>query len=202
MYSIVEDGGIYFISHPFNEHYVKIGCGRFFVNRFKKALTWFPEGINVRLLLPSKAHDLRSLEAVFHHRYHKYVEEREWFHVTVHLEKDMQESRRSGDFLEFIYESGKNSSFISETAESFLDTHCVPVKPSILSLPTSNIRMPSQREHSVLLDLLTGATNSEISEALSISMETIKTHTSNLLSKFDCKNRTQLIVKAIRFGYV
>lgn len=41
MYSIVEDGGIYFISHPFNEHYVKIGCGRFFVNCFKKALTWF-----------------------------------------------------------------------------------------------------------------------------------------------------------------
>lgn len=52
------------------------------------------------------------------------------------------------------------------------------------------------REQEVLLLLATGASNQEISQALVISLETVKKHVSNLLGKLGATSRTQAIALA------
>ncbi len=53
----------------------------------------------------------------------------------------------------------------------------------------------SKREHEVLELMARGLTNQEIADKLFVSVNTIKTHTSNLFSKLDVKRRTQAIQK-------
>ena len=54
----------------------------------------------------------------------------------------------------------------------------------------------SQREYDVLESMAEGLSNQEIAEKLFISINTIKTHSSNLFLKLDVKRRTQAIQKA------
>lgn len=56
----------------------------------------------------------------------------------------------------------------------------------------------SKREIEVLQLLAEGLSNQEIAEKLFVSLNTIKTHTSNLFEKLDVKRRTQAIEKAKR----
>ena len=53
----------------------------------------------------------------------------------------------------------------------------------------------SKREHEVLELMATGLTNQEIADKLFVSVNTIKTHSTNLFSKLDVKRRTQAIQK-------
>lgn len=53
----------------------------------------------------------------------------------------------------------------------------------------------SKREHEVLELMARGLTNQEIADKLFVSVNTIKTHTTNLFSKLDVKRRTQAIQK-------
>jgi two-component system, NarL family, response regulator LiaR len=57
------------------------------------------------------------------------------------------------------------------------------------------------REREVLTLIADGRTNKEISEALFISIKTVKTHVSNLLMKCELDDRTQLAVYAHRKGW-
>ena len=54
----------------------------------------------------------------------------------------------------------------------------------------------SQREYEVLELMALGHSNKEIAEALYISLNTVKTHVSNVYVKLDVKRRTQAIQKA------
>ena len=54
----------------------------------------------------------------------------------------------------------------------------------------------SKREHEVLELMATGLSNQEIADKLFVSLNTVKTHTSNLFLKLDAKRRTQAIQKA------
>lgn len=58
------------------------------------------------------------------------------------------------------------------------------------------------REWDVLQLMAEGKTNAEIAESLFLSLSTIKTHSSNLLSKMDVKNRLQAIEKAKRLNII
>ena len=53
----------------------------------------------------------------------------------------------------------------------------------------------SKREHEVLELLAQGHSNQEIADKLFVSLNTIKTHISNLFSKLDVKRRTQAVQK-------
>jgi two-component system, NarL family, response regulator LiaR len=53
----------------------------------------------------------------------------------------------------------------------------------------------SKREHEVLELMATGLTNQEIADKMFVSVNTIKTHSTNLFSKLDVKRRTQAIQK-------
>lgn len=54
----------------------------------------------------------------------------------------------------------------------------------------------SKREHEVLLLMAEGLSNQEIADKTFVSVNTIKTHVSNLLVKLDGKRRTQAVQRA------
>lgn len=54
----------------------------------------------------------------------------------------------------------------------------------------------SKREYEVLSLMSQGLSNQEIADKLFVSLNTVKTHTSNLFLKLDVKRRTQAIQKA------
>lgn len=54
----------------------------------------------------------------------------------------------------------------------------------------------SKREYEVLELMAKGLSNQEIADRLFVSLNTIKTHSSNLFVKLDAKRRTQAIQKA------
>lgn len=58
----------------------------------------------------------------------------------------------------------------------------------------------SKREHEVLCLIAEGHSNQEIADRLFLSLNTVKTHSSNLFAKLDVKRRTQAIQKAKDLG--
>ncbi len=60
----------------------------------------------------------------------------------------------------------------------------------------------TEREREVIRLVAQGRSNSEIARALVISDKTVKTHVSNILSKLDLQDRTQLAIYAIKNGLV
>jgi len=58
------------------------------------------------------------------------------------------------------------------------------------------------REFDVLEQVVEGATNSEIAEALDITVNTVKIHLRNILEKLHLRNRIQVAVYAVREGLV
>ncbi|MBA4057112.1 MAG: helix-turn-helix transcriptional regulator [Marivirga sp.] len=60
----------------------------------------------------------------------------------------------------------------------------------------------SKREYEVLELMSRGNSNQEIADKLFVSLNTVKTHTSNLFTKLDVKRRTQAIQRAKEFGLI
>lgn len=58
----------------------------------------------------------------------------------------------------------------------------------------------SGREHEVLDLMAVGASNQEIAESLVITLDTVKRHVSNVLSKLGASNRTQAVSRARELG--
>ncbi|HEX6555875.1 MAG TPA: LuxR C-terminal-related transcriptional regulator, partial [Ktedonobacteraceae bacterium] len=58
----------------------------------------------------------------------------------------------------------------------------------------------SGREHEVLDLMAVGASNQEIAESLVITLDTVKRHVSNVLSKLGANNRTQAVSRARELG--
>lgn len=66
------------------------------------------------------------------------------------------------------------------------------ISPEVLQLFLDNYKI-SKREEEVIRHLCEGKTNKEISEALFISLQTVKDHIYHIYQKTDVKNRVQLI---------
>lgn len=60
----------------------------------------------------------------------------------------------------------------------------------------------TEREHAVLALIAQGRSNRQISEELSISEKTVKTHVSNILTKLHLQDRTQAAIYALKEGLV
>ncbi|MER5867242.1 response regulator transcription factor [Kitasatospora sp. NPDC002040] len=58
------------------------------------------------------------------------------------------------------------------------------------------------REEQVLRSMATGLSNPEIAESLAVSLETVKTHVGNVLTKLGAQNRTHAVVIAYESGLV
>lgn len=81
-----------------------------------------------------------------------------------------------------------NVNFLSET-----------VQGTQSKVTTSPVLSPRQQD--VLLLLLSGLTNRQICEKLSLGSETVKFHVSNILRIFGASTRTQAALEAKRWGY-
>ena len=79
--------------------------------------------------------------------------------------------------------------FISKPAAGFM-----PDDKSLLKFGIS------KREWEVLAGMSEGLSNQEIADRLFVSLNTIKTHCSNLFEKMDVRRRTQAIEKGKRLG--
>jgi len=60
----------------------------------------------------------------------------------------------------------------------------------------------SKREIEVLEHLAKGLTNRQVAQQMVISLDTVKTHTSNIYSKLGVNNRTQAVIQARAFGLI
>jgi DNA-binding NarL/FixJ family response regulator len=60
----------------------------------------------------------------------------------------------------------------------------------------------TERELEVLVKVCNGLTNNEIAEALYISPKTIEVHKSNIFRKTNVKNSAQLVIYAIKKGFI
>jgi DNA-binding CsgD family transcriptional regulator len=60
----------------------------------------------------------------------------------------------------------------------------------------------SKRELEVLQWMARGLSNQEIADKLFVSLNTVKTHSSNLFQKLDAKNRTQAVQKGRELGII
>ena len=72
----------------------------------------------------------------------------------------------------------------------------VPAQPYELNEAELKRLGISKREHEVLELMAQGLSNQEIADKLFVSLNTIKTHTSNLFLKLETKRRTQAVQKA------
>ncbi len=60
----------------------------------------------------------------------------------------------------------------------------------------------SLREKEVLQLLSEGKTSKQIGDELFLSSETIKSHRKNILKKTNVKNTTELVISALRMGWI
>jgi DNA-binding NarL/FixJ family response regulator len=60
----------------------------------------------------------------------------------------------------------------------------------------------TDREAEVLRLMAAGRANAEIAEELTVSLETVKTHVGNVLSKLRARDRTQAVIAAYESGFV
>ncbi len=68
--------------------------------------------------------------------------------------------------------------------------------------PAADEQSLTEREYAVLALIAQGRSNKQISEELSISEKTVKTHVSNILTKLHLEDRTQAAIYALREGLV
>ncbi len=78
-----------------------------------------------------------------------------------------------------------------------------PLGEEIYGAPIKKNAPPvlSPRQQDVLCLLLSGMTNRQIGEQLSLGSETVKFHVSNILRIFGASTRTQAVLEAKRWGY-
>lgn len=69
-------------------------------------------------------------------------------------------------------------------------------------LSKNGIEVLTQREIEILKILMTGASNQEIAATLSISLQTVKTHVSNILTKLHTKSRHEAVELGIKRGLI
>lgn len=75
--------------------------------------------------------------------------------------------------------------------------------PAVLSSQDEQLVEPlTTREREILTLIAQGMNNREISETLSVTVSTVKTHIEHILSKLQASDRVQAAVWAVRHGYV
>src|ERR1700712_745385 len=137
---------------------------------------------------------------------------------------DIRYRKKNGEYARILYqgallEHDQNGRFLRtlsvHTDITYLKPEGKPVlsfigmdgEPSYFDVASKNLFIESKeeltrREREVLLLLIEGKLSKEISQVLQISKQTVDTHRKNMLHKKQLNNTGELVVKAIRYGWV
>lgn len=104
-------------------------------------------------------------------------------------------SARAEEVVDAIRTVHAGDAVISPSTTRRLIEHVAPSLPGPVTVPPELARL-TEREREVLVEVATGASNTEIGERLFLSEATIKTHVGRLLHKLGVRDRVQLAVLA------
>lgn len=86
------------------------------------------------------------------------------------------------------------------------------IEPSVLKQmsepkPAPNVgvtrnELLSEREREILSFMAGGFSNKEIANAVFLAEGTVKNHVSNILTKLDCRDRTQAVLKGLQLALI
>lgn len=90
---------------------------------------------------------------------------------------------------------------VANGGERFAPLETAPVRPSVARMaPDPAVAMLTERERSILRLVAGGYSNKEIARALGLVEGTVKNYMSEVLVKFDARDRTQAVLKALAAG--
>jgi DNA-binding CsgD family transcriptional regulator len=137
---------------------------------------------------------------------------------------DFRMRKNSGDYIRVLHQVAviqhdENAGIIRTLGVHTDITHLKPEgkpvlsyigmdgEPSYLNIDVKNAfvkseQMLTRREKQILMLLIEGKLSKEISEVLNIKKQTVDTHRKNMLHKNNLNNTRELIIKAIRQGWV
>lgn len=110
-------------------------------------------------------------------------------------------SARAEVLVEAIRTVHRGDAVIAPTTTRRLLDQVAPTLPGPVREPPELARL-TDREREVLMEVATGASNTEIAQRLFLSEATIKTHVGRLLSKLGARDRVQVVVLAYECGLV
>lgn len=125
----------------------------------------------------------------------------DYHYVVYDLPLDMYIAATAVLFLAFGWWLSKRiapSVELKPEGDESTDLEATEIENEPVTNPTERMRQLglTTREAEVLLLMAGGLSNQEIADKLFVSLNTIKTHSSNLFLKLDVKRRTQAIQKA------
>jgi len=102
------------------------------------------------------------------------------------------------EFVSALRQAHNGTSSLSPRIAAMLVKHVRDAKSSSLG----ELESLTERENEVLQRLAQGMSNSEISRALHVSEGTVKAHLGGIMSKWQVRDRVQVLVTAARAGLV
>jgi DNA-binding NarL/FixJ family response regulator len=113
------------------------------------------------------------------------------------IEAQLERSRRiHSEMVRLMQNVPKNN----DVDDDFDDAPVEPVAPVKEPVPEEDLPL-TPAEARVFWEVIQGLTNKQISQRLFISPRTVQTHLSNILTKLNLENRSQLVRFAFEHGY-
>lgn len=119
--------------------------------------------------------------------------------LTMHVDRVLEYELLRAGASAYLTKSLPSAALIS-TLRGLSPLASTSQQPAPTALRLKDRRLLSEREEQVLRLLGRARTNAEIAQSLSITVGTVKRHTSNLYAKLGATSRMDAVRKAARFG--
>ena len=122
--------------------------------------------------------------------------------VTSYPEVGWLERARQIGVDSFWYKEVEGESLLSIMDRTMAGESIYPDRPPRVQLGNASSYELSKQELTILRELITGATNSQIAEKFHLAPSTVKTYIERLMDKTGFRSRTELAVRARESGLV